>query len=363
MIRRDRLPLTYEESRARFRYGAARAGAPVATHPIAARGPFGQELTIDVARVGPRQPHRALVLLSGVHGVEGFVNAEVQAELLLRLAGADVDLPDDVGIVLVHAVNPWGMAHDRRQNESNVDLNRNWMRDDIEPAQNQAYDEVHHLACPDTPDLPTPDDLFTSLAPVLADRGEAWIRDAITKGQYSRPDGLHYGGATTEESNAILQSELPPLLQRAEKVLTVDLHTGHGPRGEIVLLSSQPPGSPQDDFLRAAFGDVEATAGNPDATTGVKSGQIASGLSMLLPDALCHAVVIEVGTANTIEQLIATYQEQWVHRRGDLSIPEHAAARARYRDCFTPDDPDWEAPAREGLRAHVDMAVAAISAW
>ena len=363
-LRRDRLPLTYDECRARFRAAAARAGLEVEAHPIAARGPFGQELTIDVAELGAARADRArrvLVVLSGVHGVEGFAPSEAQSELVVRRD--ELDLPDDVAVVLVHIVNPWGMAHGRRQNESNVDLNRNWRRDDTPPVHNEAYDEVHHLACPDTAELPTAEDLLATVAPVLAERGEAWIRAAITTGQYRHADGLHFGGDRTEEANSVLQSVLPPRLASAEKVLTLDLHTGHGSYGEIVLLSAQPPGSAQDRFLRAAFGPVEATKENPDATAVTKSGSIANGLGDLVPQAECHAVVLEVGTAPDLEQLVATYQEQWVHRRGDLTDPEHHAARARYRDCFTPDDPTWEAAARAGLRDHLDRALAAISGW
>ena len=361
MIRRDRLPLTYDECRARFRHAAARAGVPVEAHPIEARGPFGQELTIDVAQLGAADARRVLVVLSGVHGVEGFAPSEAQAELLVRRAGSG--LPAGVAVVLVHVVNPWGMAHGRRQNESNVDLNRNWRRSDEPPAHNDAYDEVHHLACPDTPDLPSAEDLLATVTPVLAERGEAWIRAAITTGQYRHPDGLHYGGERTEASNRVLERVLPPRLAAAEKVLTLDLHTGHGPTGEIVLLSAQPPGSEQDVFLRAAFGPVVATEGDPGASTVSKSGSIANGLGALVPGAQSHAVVLEVGTAGDLEQLVATYQEQWVHRRGDLSVPEHRAARARYRDCFTPDDAAWEAAARTGLADHLDRAVDAITGW
>ena len=361
--RRDRLPLTYDECRARFRRAAWHAGVPVEAHPIDPRGPFGQELTIDVAQLGESGAKRVLVVLSGVHGVEGFAPSEAQSELLARADEVTAALPDDVAVVIVHVVNPWGMAHGRRQNESNVDLNRNWRRSDDPPVHNDAYDEIHHLACPDTPDLPTADDLLAVVAPVLAERGEAWIRAAITRGQYRHADGLHYGGERTEASNLVLERVLPPRLAAAEKVLTLDLHTGDGATGEIVLLSAQPPGSEQDRFLRSAFGPVVATQGDADASTVAKSGSIANGLGALVSGAQCHAVVLEVGTAGDLEQLVATYQEQWVYRRGDLTIPEHQAARARYRDCFTPDDADWEAAARAGLRDYLDRALDAISGW
>jgi hypothetical protein len=171
------------------------------------------------------------------------------------------------------------MAHGRRQNESNVDLNRNWRRDHVSPIPNDAYDLIHPLACPDTPGLPGIDELFAAAGALVAERGLVWVRDGITTGQYRHADGLHYGGDRSEASTIVLEGLVGERLLGAQAVLTVDLHTGHGPRGEITLLSDASPGTRQEQFLRAGFPGlrVEATADNPDATTGVKSGQIANG--------------------------------------------------------------------------------------
>jgi hypothetical protein len=357
------LPLTYDECRARFRHAAWRAGLEVAAHPIEARGPHGQELTVDVVAIGSRRPRRALTVLSGVHGVEGFVNSRLQADLIERLDPAS--LPDDVGVVLVHAVNPWGMAWWRRQNEANVDLNRNWQRSTTAPHHNDAYDVLHPIACPDTPALPSVEDLLVEASAMVEERGLAWVRDAITVGQYRHPDGLHYGGHETEPSNSILEGIVRDHLGDVERSLALDLHTGHGPRGAITLLSDQPAGSDQDRFLRRHFGDdaVLATVDNPDATTGTKSGQIASGFAHLLGDAVHHATSVEFGTVPDEEQLAATYLETWVHRHGDRDDPDHAAAIWAYRCCFTPPDPAWEAACLDRGAALLDVGVEAVRSW
>lgn len=357
-----RLPLTYDECRARFRHALARRGVPVEPHPIADRGPDGQELTVDVAHLGAAAPDRALLVLSGVHGVEGFLGSALQTDLVESLP--DDALAPDLALVLVHAVNPWGMAWWRRQNEHNVDLNRNWRRDDLDPAPNDAYDELHALACPDTPTLPDVDELLVAAAGLVAERGLAWVRDAITVGQYRHPDGLHYGGSRTEASCRIVEAVVGAHLAGVSRLFTLDLHTGHGPRGEVTALSDAPRGSAQDRFLRAALptATVEATV-EPDASTGVKAGQIGNGVAQLLPDTVCHATSLEVGTTPDEEQLVATYHEQWVHRHGDRSDPAHAAAVWAYRCCFTPDDPEWEQRARVvGARQLAD-ALAAVAAW
>lgn len=355
------LPLSYEECRTRFRRAAAEAGAVVTPELVEAHGPHGLELSIDVVGLGSDRPDRALVVMSGVHGVEGFIGSALQTDLVARLDLSS--LPADMAVLIVHAVNPWGMAWWRRQNESNVDLNRNWRRSDTAPIHNDAYDELHPLACPDSDELPSVGDLLSAAQAMVAERGLVWVRDGITAGQYRHPDGLHYGGERTEQSSAVLERIIPERLAAASIVFTVDLHTGHGPYGELTALSNQPPGSPQDEFLRSVFDRVEATADNPDASTGTKSGQLANGFADVLPGAKCFATSLEFGTADDLTQLGATYQEQWVHRRGDRSNPEHATAAWAYRCCFTPDDPEWSATSFARGRLVLDRALAAVANW
>jgi predicted deacylase len=355
------LPLTYDECRARFRHAATGAGLAVRADAIAAPGPDGQRLTVDSVRLGPARPERMLIVLGGVHGVEGFIASTVQCDLLDRLAGEP--LPEGLGVLIVHGVNPWGMAWWRRQNESNVDLNRNWHRDRTAPPPNDAYDELHPIACPDTDQLPSVDDLVVTAGEWVATRGLDWVRDGITRGQYRHPDGLHYGGARTEASNLIVES-LVAELSGVPEGLVLDLHTGHGPRGALTLLSDQPPGSAQHEFFTRHFArfHTEATVDNPDATTGAKYGQIANGIRELLgPDGWCSTAA-EFGTTEDMEQLAATYTESWVHRHGDRHEPAHAEVVWRYRCCFTPDDPEWASTCRRAGAELMNDALTALGA-
>ena len=102
---------------------------------------------------------------------------------------------------VTHAVNPWGMAWWRRQNESNVDLNRNWrraQRPDRTPQRGirpDPRDRVPgHLL-----EVPSIDDLMAAAGALVDEHGLAWVRDRITVGQHHHPDGLHFGGDRTEE--------------------------------------------------------------------------------------------------------------------------------------------------------------------
>lgn len=85
-MRREALPLTYDECRARFRRAAEEAGLDLTAHPLAVRGPHDQELTLEVTAAGSASPRRALVVLSGVHGVEGFISSALQCAPMEQLS-------------------------------------------------------------------------------------------------------------------------------------------------------------------------------------------------------------------------------------------------------------------------------------
>lgn len=359
---RSTLSLTYAECRARFRSEVETAGLNWDAHYIAAEGRDGLRLSIDSAIIGNSAPERALLIMSGVHGVEAYIGSALQADLIACLAGA-ATLPPNMGILLIHSVNPWGMEWWRRQNESNVDLNRNWMRDEIDPPPNEGYDALHNDLCPPRG---TSADLESMLEQMLRhanERGLEWVHDSITRGQYTHPDGMHFGGERCEESTRIVKSVASAFFRNAELALAVDIHTGHGDYGTYTLLSGKEIGSDQDIWLRSQFGDanVEATSGNPDAETGLKHGQIASGLARLVENGAYYSTLLEFGTVDAIELLSATYLEGWHARCGTRDLHEGIKAVWRYRTCFTPNDPEWVENAMQQGRTVLHNAVEAIA--
>jgi len=112
-------------------------------------GPHGETLSIDAlvlerrsspSSSAPNAPHnlpeRIVVHTSGVHGVEGYAGSAVQtafltaaARMLSTVKGQSL-LPVGSKLIIVHAVNPSGMAWRRRFTAGgNVDLNRNCLSD------------------------------------------------------------------------------------------------------------------------------------------------------------------------------------------------------------------------------------------
>src|SRR5690606_5451690 len=100
----------YAQSRERFIAAASSVGARLTqyVHPHE-KGPDGGTLSVDVAVLGRHDAPRQFLALSGTHGLEGPAGAAVQIAWLV--SGQAKSLPEDVAVVLVHAINPYGWAH------------------------------------------------------------------------------------------------------------------------------------------------------------------------------------------------------------------------------------------------------------
>jgi hypothetical protein len=340
------------ECRERFRQAMRQVGASSEAHTIAALGREGERLTIDVAQLGDPDPERALIVLSGTHGVEGFAGSVQQVDFLERLAARAIPMPPPgTAVVLVHAVNPWGMSWWRRQNESNVDLNRNWRRSQTEPAANTGYDSIHDFLCPGGDELPSSESFLEPLQDVVAAEGADWVKAAISTGQYHRPDGLYFGGFRTEQSNLILEQVLAERLAGVGALLTIDCHTGHGSRGTYTLLSNVPTDSPEHRWLAARFdGDRIESSAPP------KQCSIAPGLGAFLGAGGHHCLTLELGTRSDIPMILAERSEHWVHTNGRRD--EHPEVIWNHRVCSIPDDAEWEGLGREHGRLVLDAAYA-----
>lgn len=82
-----------------------------------AKGPDGAPLFLDVAATGPRDARKALILLSGVRGIDGPFGSAVQTKLMR----AGVTPLPDTRLVMIHALNPFSFAWNRPPNEDGHD--------------------------------------------------------------------------------------------------------------------------------------------------------------------------------------------------------------------------------------------------
>ena len=192
------------------------------------------QLTIDVARIGPKYAKNLIILSSGTHGVEGFFGSALQLSIL------DKELlpPDDTALLLVHAVNPFGFANIRRVNENNIDLNRNFMqKQDEYSGADPGYHKLNGILNPASP--PKHELFLLRTAYNILRYGFNPLKNSIAQGQYEYPKGLFFGGKEPSSSLKIIQNNLPMWVGSAENILHLDMHTGLGKWGSYVLASTR----------------------------------------------------------------------------------------------------------------------------
>ena len=98
---------SYAEARDKFLAAARARGAHVfrEVHP-SDQGVDGEELSIDLARIGDEKAAGLLLLSSGTHGVEGFCGSGCQVALLHDEVFMTEVERAGVAVLMLHALNP-----------------------------------------------------------------------------------------------------------------------------------------------------------------------------------------------------------------------------------------------------------------
>ena len=274
---------SYFEARSKFRQRAEAAGA--ALHVLEVMPDVDSSYTIDIAVLEGGGPG-LVVSSSGVHGVEGYAGSAVQLAYLAQRA-ATGSSGDDPTMVLVHAVNPFGMAHFRRWNERNVDLNRNALHADEWPAllardPNVAGYEDFSAPLFNPPRAPTVADasikVLASAATNIARFGFLHLKRAMVTAQYHDPRGIFYGGQELQSSHALLWDFMGRFRDKARPVW-VDVHTGLGAPGHDTLLVETTSGGAGIGRATAAFpgAEVQVTGAGADEAGG---GAVGAGYEL-----------------------------------------------------------------------------------
>lgn len=354
----------YEAARARFRAGAHALGARVQSLGIGHTGPDGEELTIDVALWGSESPARAVVVSSGLHGVEGFFGSAVQCAMMEDVLGG-WSPPDDGALVLIHALNPYGFAWLRRVNEDNVDLNRNFLLDgEAYSGSPDGYAELNGLLNPTTPPNPVDRVLFYPRAVFnILRHGMPAMKNAVAGGQYDFEQGLFFGGNGPCRTVRVLDEYLPRWVGSARRVIHIDFHTGLGPRGTYKLFADHPWGSEAIRLLADTFGGDVVEPWEPEKGT---SYAIRGGLGVWakarLPSTNYDVLAAEFGTVHVLQVVAALQAENRAHHWGGPDHPATSAAKEALRDAFAPPERDWRDSVVPAGMAIVQRAIESVFA-
>ena len=347
---------SYEVARRRFRDAARAAGTTVEQHRVDT-GEAGVDFTIDVATVGAREPSWAVVVSSGVHGVEGFFGSAIQLAWLSGQTGGEPP-PGGGVVVLIHAVNPSGFARLRRTNEHNVDLNRNFLDTaDAYTGAPDGYETLDPFLNPASP--PSRLEPFRLKALWhIRQHGLSALKDAVAGGQYRFPRGLFFGGHGPASSTRIMRHHLTGWLGGAPRAVHVDLHSGLGAHGRYRLLLEESAPSPNIEWYRATFGSEVVEAGSGGGGTAYEASGTLGGWAVThLGDTRYRFVCAEVGTYPIVRVLGSLRAENRVHFFGQPSSRAHRRAKAELLECFCPRSDRWREPGVEQGLAIIDRAV------
>lgn len=352
---------TYAEARDKFLDAARAAGATVSHYPHpSAKGPAGESLYLDVAVLGRPDAPNLMLVGCGTHGIEGFPGSAAQTAWM-RGGGAQ-RMPQGAAMVFLHAHNPWGFAHRQRVTEENVDLNRNFI-DHAKPyPANPGYEALHPALTPSRWDEPAIREVFASLETFRLKNGEQAFSDAYNGGQYSRPDGVFFGGHRAQWGNLAFREAVRRHAGHARRAALIDLHTGIGPYLGHVFLCFHPPGSPAWERARAWWGERAVNReGSTHKALAVYQGLLVGAFQAELPNAETTAVVIEFGTRTRQEMQRANIALLWLRKHGDGAPSRAQEVRADYVEAFYPSAPEWRDAVLDQSRVFLDQAVAGIA--
>lgn len=323
----------YVTARDRFRHGARAAGARLDALELEARGPHGEPLSIDIAALGAENATRLVLQTTGMHGVEAYAGSAVQ---LAALAGLSQPAAG-CALVLVHALNPYGMAWLRRTNEHNVDLNRNFRwPGQTWPEAPGLYASIDGIL---NPQSPPGFDWFPLAAAALAFRhGVRALKQAVAEGQYTHPRGLFYGGTELEPGPRRYLEWLQRSCGHAQYVFALDVHTGLGRWGESTLILEPGVGVTSAATLARALKSALVDPAQGEAAY-VARGSMGGLLPQVLPAARLDFVLQEFGTYRSFKVLRALREENRWHHYGRATL-DHPAKRALL-EALCPASPAW----------------------
>ena len=326
----------YLTARSQFRNAVENAGGRLSALQLDARGPNGEDLTIDIAWFGEEKPKRALVHSSGLHGVEAFAGSAIQLQWLDE---GIPSMPEDSALVMVHVLNPFGMSWLRRFNENGVDLNRNFLGagEKYEGAP-EGYEKLDPFLNPPSP--PGWDLYYVRAGWLIARHGMSTLKQVIAGGQYEYPKGLFFGGSKLEEGPRKVQAFMQERLESTEHLVVVDVHTGLGPFAyDTLFVHARDEGSEIYQVMKRTFGERVAPL-DPDRGPGYRvNGAYDSMYRRVLSDERVYLLGQEFGTYNVVRAVSALRDENRWHHYGDGTV-DHPA-KEELKEKFSPDDESW----------------------
>jgi uncharacterized protein DUF2817 len=344
-------PKDYRTARTNFIAAceAADLGVTTRVHP-SEKGADGKPLFLDTVTIGALDAPTAMLLISGTHGVEGYFGSAAQTGLVRE--GLAKRIADGTKLVILHALNPFGFAFDRRVNEDNADINRNFV-DHAHPPANKAYEQLAPWIAPKDISKEAMRAANARLRAFSEEHGAFALQEAISRGQYRFADGLYFGGARESWSARMLRDVLKEDFAHVKKLVVIDFHTGLGEHGAGEMITEDLPGSKAYGRQKAIWGERVKSSEAGESVSAPLVGTIDKAMAEWGRDRELTFAALEVGTLPVRDVFNALRKDNWLYcfARG---VREHADdIRHEIRAAFYPETRDW----KRAVFGHAEDAV------
>ncbi|MFC4559513.1 M14 family metallopeptidase [Virgibacillus kekensis] len=308
-----------------------------------------QDNTIDmIYSQATGKNENVIFMSSGEHGIEGYAGA-ASIHVFVDEFLDKID-PENNGICLIHALNPWGMRNFRRVTENNVDLNRNYVynRSELLEDVNKKYENEEELFVPShtIKDLKKEKaKLYTDLSKALAREGYSGVKQAKGMGQFEFEKGVYYGGKNVEENTLFLKRVQQDLLGNFQRVIHMDWHTALGPSNEVAMVL---PGTDSRDTeeVKDKYGMKNIVRSSTDTIKGDSNNHFYL-VKEDYPETYLFSALFEFGTFGEgkkaeLRELMTIVFENQLYWEGAEKEEDRQYIMDEFMAMFYPQEEEWQ---------------------
>jgi len=328
----------YFSARKKFKHACDKLNLEIISFENPTKGPAGEKLFVDTVWIGPEDAEQVILLISGTHGVEGFIGSACQIGWMSGLK--DEPLPDNMAALVIHIINPYGMAWLCVETQENIDLNRNFIDYSMPLPSNLYYEQLHDVfTCHEISGVQRQKAELIKQQ-FIDNNGFDIFLEAAAKGQYQHEDGFNFGGKSEAWSNTVLKQLLDKYFYQASSVAVIDYHTGLGGYGDAMLISDLAPDTAAAKKLQSWYGDIHfSAAGDVGYET---TGGLADSIQQSIQQAEVTTIVLEYGTYEIDRIASAMLNRFWLSQHGVQNSEQGIQIKQEIKDCFYPDEPKWQ---------------------
>jgi predicted deacylase len=303
-------------------------------------------------RRNKRSSKRLIILSSGVHGVEGFAGSAIQRNVMSDILKGELNIKAD--ILMLHGINPYGFENRKRVNENNIDLNRNFFfkREKIpKKEKNKGYKRFSSFFTPRFP--------FTfwyleylififRFTGIMLRIGIRKFTDALVNGQFEFKKGLYFGGKKPESVVKRLRKFFKLHLAQYADILHLDIHTGHGEEGGLLLIQNSELGTAEDINIQKISVGLPMLRPDSGKVFYKTAGDFTDFIGKIFPNRKnIYPLTVEIGTTGNLtfwKALKATFlivAENRIRHHGSWFPGNRLKVDERFFRYFYPNSPTW----------------------